>query len=121
MSNWFSKKQFLDLASSGPNHELNELLEEKVQPYLKSANSNVLTAPIVLKPQNPDQKHGCVPSREGKCIIDSRCDGEAAVLVLEIKGDDFGSFDNVPSFHVKAHLVYPKLALKDKIHGDVLS
>ncbi|XP_023535106.1 uncharacterized protein LOC111796624 [Cucurbita pepo subsp. pepo] len=36
--------------------KLNELLEEKVQPYLKSANSNVLTAPIVLKPQNPDQK-----------------------------------------------------------------
>ncbi|XP_038898515.1 uncharacterized protein LOC120086127 isoform X2 [Benincasa hispida] len=36
--------------------KLNELLEEKLRPYVTSANSNVLTAPIVLKSQDPDQK-----------------------------------------------------------------
>ncbi|KAL4022405.1 hypothetical protein IC575_016137 [Cucumis melo] len=36
--------------------KLNELLEEKLRPYVTSANSHVLTAPIVLKSQDPVQK-----------------------------------------------------------------
>ncbi|XP_058095428.1 uncharacterized protein LOC131240914 [Magnolia sinica] len=36
--------------------KLNELLEEKVQPYIKSIDNGVLPQPIIIQPQEQDQK-----------------------------------------------------------------
>ena len=36
--------------------QLNEMLEEKVQPYIQDISNGVLSEPILLKPQNQDKK-----------------------------------------------------------------
>lgn len=36
--------------------QLNELLEEKVRPYIQNINSGALPRPIIIQPQNQDKK-----------------------------------------------------------------
>ncbi|KAB5534611.1 hypothetical protein DKX38_017697 [Salix brachista] len=36
--------------------QLNELLEEKVRPYIQNINSGALPSPIIIQPQNQDKK-----------------------------------------------------------------
>ncbi|CAI0408392.1 unnamed protein product [Linum tenue] len=36
--------------------QLNQMLEEKVQPYIKDADNGILSQPIVLQPQNQQKE-----------------------------------------------------------------
>ena len=38
------------------NFQLNEMLEEKVQPYIQNIDNGILSKPIVLQSQNQEHK-----------------------------------------------------------------
>ena len=43
------------------NFQLNEMLVEKVQPYLQNIDNGILSKPIVLQSQNQEQKVFLLP------------------------------------------------------------